>query len=126
MVEATSKLCEWCQRPFQPRRGGSPQRFCRSKFRTAFWAALRRWGERDVAAQRAAVGACSATGASSSACWRGQSRRTGAELRGPGSRWPDRGNLYRKLGNNRVLEAADSLAFLPLKHDFKRRGGAAV
>jgi hypothetical protein len=49
-------LCEWCQRPFQPRRGGSPQRFCRSKCRTAFWAALRRWGERAVAARILTIG----------------------------------------------------------------------
>ena len=42
--------CQWCERPFPARRGGSPQRFCRSSCRIAFWSALRRWGERAVAA----------------------------------------------------------------------------
>jgi hypothetical protein len=42
--------CLWCQKQFEPRRGGSPQRFCRSSCRMAFWSALRRWGERAVAA----------------------------------------------------------------------------
>jgi hypothetical protein len=32
------------------RRGGSPQRFCRARCGTAFWSALRRWGERAIAA----------------------------------------------------------------------------
>jgi hypothetical protein len=50
MIEAISDLCEWCGRPFRPRRGGSPQRFCGARCRTAFWSALRRWGERAVAA----------------------------------------------------------------------------
>ena len=44
-----SLACVWCQRLFEPRRGGSPQRFCARKCRTAFWTALRRWGERAVA-----------------------------------------------------------------------------
>jgi hypothetical protein len=48
MMKGTSALCEWCNTSFQPRRGGSPQRFCASKCRTAFWSALRRWGERAI------------------------------------------------------------------------------
>jgi len=47
MAEAT---CLWCEKPFPPRRGGSPQRFCSAKHRSLFWSALRRWGERTVAA----------------------------------------------------------------------------
>jgi hypothetical protein len=39
-------ICDWCDRSFRPRRGGSPQRFCGTKCRMAFWAELRRWGER--------------------------------------------------------------------------------
>lgn len=42
-------LCLWCQTQFEPRRGGSPQRFCCAAHRLAFWSALRRWGERAVA-----------------------------------------------------------------------------
>jgi len=42
--------CLWCARSFGPRRGGSPQRFCGARCRSAFWSALRRWGERAVAA----------------------------------------------------------------------------
>jgi len=50
MAEAASTVCQWCDGPFRVRRGGSPQRFCGSRCRTAFWSALRRWGERAVAA----------------------------------------------------------------------------
>jgi hypothetical protein len=50
MTEETLTLCPWCERPFRARRGGSPQRFCGSKCRATFWSALRRWGERAVAA----------------------------------------------------------------------------
>ena len=50
-VNATSAstACIWCGRPFPTRRGGSPKRFCSAIHRTAFWSALRRWGERAVA-----------------------------------------------------------------------------
>lgn len=50
MTEGNSPLCLWCERPFRARRGGSPQRFCGAKCRTSFWSALRRWGERAIAA----------------------------------------------------------------------------
>jgi hypothetical protein len=43
-------LCRWCGRPFFRRRGGSPQRFCSAAHRMAFWSALRRSGERAIAA----------------------------------------------------------------------------
>ena len=46
----TAPACLWCGRPFQARRGGSPQRFCCGAHRMAFWSALRRWAERAVAA----------------------------------------------------------------------------
>jgi hypothetical protein len=49
-MEGNSALCEWCNASFRPRRGGSPQRFCGSKCRTAFWSELRRWGERAIGA----------------------------------------------------------------------------
>ena len=44
--------CVWSNRNFppRPRAGGSPQRFCCAAHRTALWSALRRWGERAVAA----------------------------------------------------------------------------
>jgi hypothetical protein len=48
-------LCLWCGRPFPARRGGSPQRFCATRCRTAFWSALRRWGERAVSAGALAI-----------------------------------------------------------------------
>ena len=44
-----TSACEWCGKPFRARRGGSPQRFCGAACRSAFWSALRRWGERAVA-----------------------------------------------------------------------------
>ena len=50
VIEWTSALCEWCERPFRRHRGGSPQRFCGAKCRMAFWSALRRWGERAIEA----------------------------------------------------------------------------
>ena len=40
--------CLWCQSPFTPRRGGSPQRFCRASHRVRFHAATRLWAERAV------------------------------------------------------------------------------
>src|SRR5262249_26493444 len=56
MFEGNSNLCQWCERPIRARRGGSPQRFCGAGCRTAFWSALRRWGERAVAAGILTVG----------------------------------------------------------------------
>jgi hypothetical protein len=50
MTLGVSTECEWCEQPFRPRHGGSPQRFRGSKCRAGFWSALRRWGERAVAA----------------------------------------------------------------------------
>ena len=49
-------ICEWCEQPFQPRRGGSPQRFCGPKCRSAFWSGLRQWGERAVVAGIVTIG----------------------------------------------------------------------
>ena len=45
--------CLWCNCNLPPRAraGGSPQRFCCAAHRMAFWSALRRWGERAVAAR---------------------------------------------------------------------------
>jgi hypothetical protein len=46
-----STNCLWCQRVFMPRRtGGSPQRFCSTEHRQAFWIAARRWTMRAVEA----------------------------------------------------------------------------
>jgi hypothetical protein len=42
--------CIWCARAFKPRRGGSPQRFCSPRHRTAFHSAARRWAEANIAA----------------------------------------------------------------------------
>ena len=43
--------CLWCQRAFTPRStGGSPQRFCSTGHRQAFWIAARRWTMRAVEA----------------------------------------------------------------------------
>jgi len=38
-------ICLWCEAGFEPRKGGSPQRFCNSKCRDAFHSAGRRWAE---------------------------------------------------------------------------------
>jgi hypothetical protein len=50
-LNVSSGVCLWCDRPFRTRRGGSPKRFCSAAHRVAFWSALRRWGERAVAAR---------------------------------------------------------------------------
>jgi hypothetical protein len=42
--------CPWCTKRFKARRGGTRQRFCSARCRTAFWSALRRSGERELAA----------------------------------------------------------------------------
>src|SRR6516162_3267583 len=49
-------ICEWCEQPFEPRRGGSRQRFCGPKCRSAFWSGLRQWGERAVVAGIVTIG----------------------------------------------------------------------
>lgn len=41
-------VCLWCNTGFEPRKGGSPQRFCNSKCRDAFHSAARRWAEMAV------------------------------------------------------------------------------
>jgi len=48
-MSVPASLCLWCGRPFPARHGGSPKRFCSAAHRTAFWSALRRWGEKAVA-----------------------------------------------------------------------------
>jgi len=48
--------CLWCRRPFRPRRGGSPKRFCCAAHRIAFWSAARRWAEKAVASGVLSVG----------------------------------------------------------------------
>src|SRR4051812_40197404 len=41
---STKPVCLWCGRAFTPRTsGGSPQRFCSTGHRQAFWVAARRW-----------------------------------------------------------------------------------
>ena len=45
----------WCERGFEPRTSGSPQRFCQTKFREAFHSAGRRFAERAVLCGRLTV-----------------------------------------------------------------------
>jgi hypothetical protein len=47
-VSQAPHACLWCTSSFEPRRSGSPQRFCGTKCRTKFWSALRRWGDRAI------------------------------------------------------------------------------
>jgi hypothetical protein len=45
----TKPHCLWCGRAFTPRMtGGSPQRFCSTGHRQAFWIAARRWTMRAI------------------------------------------------------------------------------
>jgi hypothetical protein len=52
---AVKPVCLWCEREFEPRKGGSPQRFCHPKCRDAFHSAGRRWAERAVLGRRLGV-----------------------------------------------------------------------
>jgi hypothetical protein len=45
---AVNPICLWCQGEFERRKGGSPQRFCNSKHRDAFYSAGRRYAEHAV------------------------------------------------------------------------------
>ena len=45
---AVKPACLWCDAGFEPRKGGSPQRFCAAKCRDAFHSAGRRWAEHAV------------------------------------------------------------------------------
>ena len=48
---STTTQCLWCGRAYTPRMtGGSPQRFCSTGHRQAFWVAARRWTMRAVEA----------------------------------------------------------------------------
>jgi hypothetical protein len=52
----TKPQCLWCGRAFAPRTtGGSPQRFCSTGHRQAFWVAARRWIMRAVQANLLSV-----------------------------------------------------------------------
>jgi hypothetical protein len=45
---AIRPACLWCETEFEPRKGGSPQRFCAAKCRDAFHSAGRRFAEHAV------------------------------------------------------------------------------
>jgi hypothetical protein len=45
---AVNPICLWCEGEFEPRKGGSPQRFCNPKHREAFHSAGRRYAEHAV------------------------------------------------------------------------------
>src|SRR5437764_8074970 len=45
---AVNPICLWCEGEFEPRKGGSPQRFCDPKHRDAFHSAGRRFAEHAV------------------------------------------------------------------------------
>src|SRR5437588_4983365 len=47
-AESIKPACLWCEAEFEPRKGGSPQRFCNSKCRDAFHSAGRRFAEHAV------------------------------------------------------------------------------
>ena len=49
-VTKSALVCPWCTKEFKPRRGGSAQRFCNARCRTACWSALRRWSEAALSA----------------------------------------------------------------------------
>ena len=47
-ASAVKPACLWCETEFEPRKGGSPQRFCDPKHRDAFHSAGRRFAEHAV------------------------------------------------------------------------------
>jgi hypothetical protein len=57
MSSDNALICTWCSEQFKVRRGGSPQRFCSVRCRTAFWSAMRRWAERALAAGTVSIDA---------------------------------------------------------------------
>ena len=50
-------ICEWCRTAFTPRRGGTPQIFCRAACRHAYHKAARQQCECEIAAGRLTVDA---------------------------------------------------------------------
>src|SRR5205823_10318011 len=52
---AIRPACAWCETEFEPRKGGSPQRFCATKCRDAFHSAGRRFACRVVLSGRLTV-----------------------------------------------------------------------
>ena len=73
-TQTDDTACEWCTKGFKARRGGTRQRFCSARCRTALWSALRRCGERALAAGTLSIGdlrnghleACTLAGAAKS------------------------------------------------------------
>ena len=55
-TQTDDTACEWCTKGFKARRGGTRQRFCSARCRTALWSALRRCGERALAAGTLSIG----------------------------------------------------------------------
>ena len=49
-TQTDDNACDWCTKGFKARRGGTRQRFCSARCRSALWSALRRCGERALAA----------------------------------------------------------------------------
>jgi hypothetical protein len=50
VIEGCGMNCRWCGTAFAPRRGGSPQTFCRAACRHAYHKAARQQCEREIAA----------------------------------------------------------------------------
>lgn len=49
--------CLWCHKRFTPRASGSPQKFCCTTHRHAFWQAARDYVDREVEAGRLGIAA---------------------------------------------------------------------
>ena len=55
-TQTDDNACDWCTKGFKARRGGTRQRFCSARCRSALWSALRRCGERALAAGTLSIG----------------------------------------------------------------------
>jgi hypothetical protein len=55
-TQPAGPVCDWCSRPFTPRRtGGRPQRFCSERCRRASEKAMREWAQQELAAGRVTI-----------------------------------------------------------------------
>jgi hypothetical protein len=98
-------VCLWCNTGFEPRKGGSPQRFCNSTCRDAFHSAGRRWAE--IAVLNGLLTAADLRTGPPEACML---------LRGQGCRsdYPDMGYEETALSDAQRASARDTVLGVPI------------
>jgi hypothetical protein len=102
---AIRPACLWCDTAFEPRKAGSPQRFCSSKCRDEFHSAGRRYAERAVLGGLLTV--ADLLNGSPEAC-------TLLPAQEHRSDYPDTGSDENALSNSQRVSVRDLLLDIPI------------